>query len=166
MFLFCIAICTSCSNQNQSMPGYIEGEYTYIASGVAGTLFKLYVERGQQIKKGDILYQLDPQPEQADVDIAKANIGDLQAQVNFAKVQLDRQRKLYPRNATPKSEVDQAQKDYESKAHELAANQFQLTHSQWPYNKKQSMHLLEAKYLISFIVSEKKYKKIILFWLY
>ena len=55
-------LCANCSRQSQ-FPGYIEGQYTYIASGVSGTLFNLAVKRGQLVKAGDLLYKLDPQPE-------------------------------------------------------------------------------------------------------
>src|SRR5579872_6765487 len=90
--IICILACASCSASYESLPGYIEGEYTYIASGVAGTLWELVVTRGQAVKQGDLLYTLDPQPEKASVDTSKANIADLEAQVAFAKVQLERQR--------------------------------------------------------------------------
>lgn len=135
-FLFIILIiCTACSDSNNSLPGYIEGEYTYVASGVAGTLFKLFVNRGQPIKKGDALYQLDPEPEQAAVNMTKAKIEDLKAQVAFSKLQYERQQELYPRN-TSKANLDQAKADFESKSEQLAANDAQLIQTTWSLQQK------------------------------
>jgi len=133
--IFLIILCTACSKSNHSLPGYIEGEYTYIASGIAGTLFKLFVNRGQPIKKGDALYQLDPQPEQAVVEQARAKIQDLKAQVAFFKVQYERQYKLFP-IATSKANLDQAKTDYESKTEQLAANEAQLIQTKWSLQQK------------------------------
>ncbi len=127
---------TGCSKSNNYLPGYIEGEYTYISSGVDGTLFNLAVQRGQTVNKGDLLYQLDPQPEKANVNVIISNIGNQQAQVNFARVHLARIQELFNKNATFKEDLDAAQTDYDSKLHQLAAYQSQLIQTQWALNQK------------------------------
>src|SRR5687767_12291728 len=124
--LFIISCCISCSRGEQSVPGYIEGEYTYIASGVSGTLFDLYVKRGQTVAKGDLLYALDSQPELAKVTVAQANIADMAAQVAFAKDQLARQQKLYLKNVASAVAFDSAQTDFLSKSQQLSAYKAQL----------------------------------------
>lgn len=134
--LFFIIFCASCSGSDNAMPGYIEGEYTYIASGVAGTLENLYVTRGQTVKKGDLLYQLELEPEQAHVDATKANIASLHAQLIYAQAQLERQKRLYPKNVTSAASVDQAQADFDSKAQQLAANQAELVQTKWSLQQK------------------------------
>jgi HlyD family secretion protein len=45
--------------------GYIEGEFVYVASPLAGTLEQLEVRRGAQVKAGDLLFALDSAPEKA-----------------------------------------------------------------------------------------------------
>jgi HlyD family secretion protein len=137
LIILCILFCTGCSDSNEHiLPGYIEGEYTYIASGVAGTLFKLYVVRGQPIKIGDPLYQLDPEPEKASVEISRDNIADLESQVEFYKIQLQRQRVLYLKNAGSKASLDQAQTDYNTKAQQLSADKSQLIETEWSLQQK------------------------------
>ena len=137
-FILClfIIITTSCGREERVVAGYIEGEYTYIASASAGTLFNLFVLRGQPVQAGALLYELDPEPETSTVEVTKANIGDLQAQVALAKVQFDRQTKLFQQHATAKTNLDQAKADYESKSQQLAANQAQLVQSQWSLQQK------------------------------
>lgn len=135
--LLCCLVCSSCENNwTKAYPGYIEGEYTYIASGVAGTLFELYAKRGYLVKKGDLLYKLDPEPERANVETIKANITELQSQLALAKVQLARQQNLYSQGATPKSALDQAQTDFDSKSSQLTASRSQLVQTEWALQQK------------------------------
>src|SRR5580700_8084762 len=104
--------CIGCQKKSDDvLPGYIEGEYNYIATGVAGTLFHLNVQRGQTVKQNDLLFVLDPEPDKSTMESAKANVEDLQAQVAFAKIQLKRYTELYASHATDKSTLDQKQTD-------------------------------------------------------
>lgn len=138
-FLFLIlsiGLSVSCAQSSNYLPGYIEGEYTYISSGVDGTLENLAVERGQIIKKGDLLYQLELNPEKAMVAVSEANIKDLQAQVVYSKIELGREQDLYLKNAVSKDILDQAQSDFDSKSALLAADQAQLIQTLWALNQK------------------------------
>ena len=126
----------SCSGSDVTLPGYIEGEYTYVSSGVAGTLTQLFVQRGQQIQAGAPLYVFDPQPEASDVAVSTANRDDLKAQVLFAKAQLDRQTALYKTHFAAKADLDQAQQIYSSRTQEMDANTATLNHSLWALNQK------------------------------
>ncbi len=127
---------TACSQDNNALSGYIEGEYTYISSGVSGTLLTLNVKRGQTVKKDDLLFTLDPQPDEAAMESAKAKVGQMQAEVDFAKIQLARQKTLYAHNDTPKSVMDQAQTDYDSYIKQLQTMEQNVIQMQWAYEQK------------------------------
>lgn len=118
------------------LSGYIEGEYTYIASGIAGTLFKVNALRGQAVKKDYLLFVLDPQPDLAFMQAAKANVQQLQPQVSFAKKQLERQTDLYLHNAASKEAVDQAQRDFDSLTKQLLSSEKTLTQADWALQQK------------------------------
>ncbi|MBI5448296.1 MAG: efflux RND transporter periplasmic adaptor subunit [Gammaproteobacteria bacterium] len=135
VFLLALFV-TGCSDGKHHLSGYIEGEYTYIASGVSGTLFNLFVQRGQVISKDTLLYKLDPEPEKASTEATQANIADLQAQTAFAKLQYERQHTLYAKQATPKASLDQAQTDFSSKSQQLAATQADYIQSHWALAQK------------------------------
>ncbi len=155
--IFLFALCSvGCFDSSKSLPGYIEGEYTYISSGVAGTLFNIYVQRGETVKKNDLLYALDPQPETANVEMTKANIVYQEAQVAFAKIRLTRESNLLKKNATSQEEYDQAQTDLESKLGLLAANRAQLTQSEWSLSQK-TVYAPEAGFIFDtyYYVGEK-----------
>src|SRR5215207_3149313 len=50
----------SCSKPDHDLvQGYIEGEFVYVSSPLAGTLRELQVQRGAQVKEGEALFALD-----------------------------------------------------------------------------------------------------------
>ncbi|MBV8803303.1 MAG: efflux RND transporter periplasmic adaptor subunit [Gammaproteobacteria bacterium] len=118
------------------LQGYIEGEYTYISSSVSGTLFSLNVSRGQQINKNQLLFTLDPQPDQAVMEAAQATVEQLQAQVSLANIQWIRQQKLYVKNATDKASLDEAATTYTSNVKQLQNAKATLTKEQWAFQQK------------------------------
>jgi HlyD family secretion protein len=132
-----ISICVSCNENNQqTQVGYIEGEYTYIASNVPGTLHELAVSRGQEVKKGQLLFQLDHEPEASSVEATTANNKNLVAQVDFYKKQLERQQYLFDEKATSKMNLEKAQIEYDSYVQQLAANNAKLIETQWSLDQK------------------------------
>lgn len=138
LFLFIISFfCISCSRQSdKSLQGYIEGEYTYVSTGVSGTLLKLSVSRGQTITQNQLLFTLDPQPDQAIMDAAKSTVGQLEAQVAFYKTQWTRQQQLYAKNATDKATLDEAETTYLSNVKQLQNAQSILIKEQWAFQQK------------------------------
>jgi HlyD family secretion protein len=65
--------------------GYVEGEFVYIASPLAGTVETLSVERGAKVKAGDSLFALDPEPEQSARGEADRRLAQGRAQLEDAK---------------------------------------------------------------------------------
>ena len=59
--------------------GYVEGEFVYVASPLAGTLESLHVQRGGQVKAGDPLFVLEGEPEKAAVDEAAQRLAQARA---------------------------------------------------------------------------------------
>jgi HlyD family secretion protein len=66
------------------LQGYVEGEYVYVASPVAGRLQSLEVARGTQVAAGAPLFQLDRSSEQPARDDAAAKLA--QAEANLANL--------------------------------------------------------------------------------
>ena len=64
--------------------GYVEGEYVYVASPVAGRLETLLVARGAKVVAGAPLFQLDRSSEQPARDDAAARLA--QAEANLANL--------------------------------------------------------------------------------
>lgn len=146
---------SSCSSDH-TLYGYIEGENTYISSSISGTLFNLAVDRGQTIHKGDLLFELDPQPEKDAVEQSKATLAQLDAELVFDKTQLERQKKLYEKNATAKENLDEAQKNYDSKLEQIQATHAQLKQLEWALSQKTVYAPIEGKVFDRFFLNGEK----------
>src|SRR5689334_1149405 len=68
---------------------------------------RLFVE-GSEVKKDDLLYQLEQPPFQAQVNAAKATVDQLDAQHRNAQIALTRAQELLQRSAGPQATVDSA----------------------------------------------------------
>jgi HlyD family secretion protein len=62
--------------------GYIEGEYVYVASPLGGALTNLAVARGDEVKSGQLLFELERGSEAAALQQAEKNLAQAQAQLD------------------------------------------------------------------------------------
>ncbi len=77
------ALFAGCSkNSTGSFQGYIEGEYVYVAAPLAGALTHLAVARGDAVKAGQLLFELERQSEAAALAQAEKNLAQAQAQLD------------------------------------------------------------------------------------
>jgi membrane fusion protein, multidrug efflux system len=83
------------------------GRVTFVARVTAFLEKRPFVE-GSEVKKGDLLYQLEQPPFQAQVDAAKASVDQLDAQHRNAQISLTRAQELLEKSAGPQATVDAA----------------------------------------------------------
>src|SRR5437660_1830606 len=102
--------------------GYVEGEFVYVASPLAGTLESLRVQRGQQVKTGDPLFALDETMERAARDQAKA-------QLVLSEAEYARQEKLLRTSPAAKQHFDRARSTRDQ-------DRQRLTQAEWNFNQK------------------------------
>ncbi|MGH9356446.1 MAG: efflux RND transporter periplasmic adaptor subunit [Terriglobia bacterium] len=88
-----------------------------VRSMVAGEVQKVNFQAGQEVKKGDLLFSIDPRSFQAALDQAQANLARDQAQWQNARVQDRRYTELYKQGIVSQDQYDQ----YHSSAAQLAA---------------------------------------------
>jgi RND family efflux transporter MFP subunit len=65
-----------------------------VRARVQGYLDKIHFKEGTEVKKGELLYEIDPRTFEADVQKAKADLARQQAQETLAVAQLDRADRL------------------------------------------------------------------------
>lgn len=84
-----------------------------VRSRVRGHIRKIHFTDGQRVKKGDLLFELDPRPYQSDVERAKRQLDIDKAQMAFATAESDRDTDLFSKKAISKAEYERsiAQKD-------------------------------------------------------
>jgi HlyD family secretion protein len=74
---------TGCSpNSSNVFQGYIEGEYVYVASPLGGALTNLAVARGDVVKAGQLLFELERGSEATAVQQAEKNLAQAQSQLD------------------------------------------------------------------------------------
>ncbi|MFI3301343.1 MAG: efflux RND transporter periplasmic adaptor subunit [Candidatus Gastranaerophilales bacterium] len=90
-----------------------------VGSTVSGLIQSIYVDYNSEVKKGDLLAEIDPrlfeanvQQYQAQINDAKASLAKAIAEVNMAEKTYTRYKNLYEKNFIAKSELDQAESDY------------------------------------------------------
>ncbi len=99
-----------------------------VGSTVSGLMKEIYADYNSEVKKGQLLAQIDPANFQAAVDQnlaqinnAEANMAKLQAEMVYAKKTYDRYKNLYAKDFIARSELDQAESDYLAKKASIGA---------------------------------------------
>jgi membrane fusion protein, multidrug efflux system len=101
-------------NEWDEFTGRLEAvESVEIRPRVSGYITEIHFEAGAIIKKGDLLYVIDPRPYQADFDRAAAEFDRMQAQLKLAQIELDRAKDLRAKNTISASEFDQKAATYQ-----------------------------------------------------
>ncbi|WP_299760714.1 efflux RND transporter periplasmic adaptor subunit [uncultured Pontibacter sp.] len=93
---------------------------------VAGYITNIYVQDGQQVKKGQKLYEIDQSKYQAGLQQARANLQS--AKANLARVQkdLERYERLAERDAIARQQVDYARTEVQTAQAQVASAEAQV----------------------------------------
>lgn len=89
-------------------------ELVTVGAQVSGKIEKLYVSMGQNVKKGDLIAEIDSTTQQNEVDINKARLESYKAQLNAAEVSLKIADKQYKRTQTLKAKKAASDEDLEN----------------------------------------------------
>lgn len=105
-----------------------------VGSVVSGLIESIYVDYNSQVKKGQLLAQIDPRNFQASVEQntaqvqnAEANMAKIQAVTEMSRKTYVRYKNLYKKNFIAKSELDQAESDYLSNKAQIASAAAQIS---------------------------------------
>lgn len=90
-----------------------------VRARVAGVLQKRLYHEGTEVKMGQVLFQIDPTPLQAELDRALATLARADAEATNAKVIADRARKLIGQKLVSQADVDNAEANERSAAAQM-----------------------------------------------
>lgn len=82
-----------------------------IRARVRGYLMKVAMTEGTDVKEGDVLFEIDPRPFQADVDAAKGKVAQWEAKLVRADADVARVERLLPKGAASQKDLDTAVSD-------------------------------------------------------
>ena len=81
--LGCLLLLGGCTPKSSgTWQGYIEGEFVYVAAPLGGTVANLAVSRGLEVRTGQLLFELDPEPESAAVREAEQRLAQAKSRLD------------------------------------------------------------------------------------
>lgn len=94
--------------ETQEFSGRLEAvERVDIRARVGGFITQVYFKPGSLVKKGDLLFEIDPRPFQAEASRAEAAANSAKARADLAKLELDRAERLLADKAIAQREFDE-----------------------------------------------------------
>jgi multidrug efflux system membrane fusion protein len=107
-------------------PGRLDAvEMVEVRARVSGYLQSINFKDGAEVKKGDLLFVIDPRPYQAELDRATADIQQAQSRLELASNDLARAERLLKSHAISEEEADsrnKAQREAEAAIHSAVAS--------------------------------------------
>jgi HlyD family secretion protein len=138
--LLAVIFVAGCSpNSSNEFQGYVEGEYVYVASPLGGALQNLAVARGDEVKAGQSLFQLERRSEadaarQASHDLAQAKAGLALSEAVYVRREQLRDGQTAVISA---EELDQARAQRDADEAQVAAQTAALAKADWSLEQKE-----------------------------
>jgi HlyD family secretion protein len=85
-----------------------------IGSQVSGVIARLYADFNSQVRKGQLLAELDPTPFEAQVEQRRADVTQTEVQVEDARIKYNRQKRLVEAGLAAQADLDAAKATYDS----------------------------------------------------
>ena len=132
-------------------------ESVQVQARVKGYLQSMHYTPGTDVKKGDLLFVIDPEPFEVEVAAKKAELSSRKAEADLAQTSFERSRQLYKRNATSeieylrfKAERDQANAAVLAAESALADAQLSLDYAyvRSPINGRAGRHRVDLGNLV------------------
>lgn len=126
--------------------GYIEGEYVYVASPLGGALTNLAVARGDEVKAGQLLFELERGSETAAVQQADKNLEQANAKLALSEAEYARRKQLREGHLEVVSaeELDQTRAQRDADQAQVEAQKAALSKARWSFDQKQQFAPMNA----------------------
>ena len=111
--------------------GTVQPYYTVtVRSRVDGQIIKVAFKQGRMVKEGDILVEIDPRPYQAALDQVLAKKAQDEANLKYAKLNLDRYLGLAKKDIAPQQQVDTQQATVDQLTAQIEGDQAAIENAQ------------------------------------
>ena len=96
---------------------------------IGGLISSVNFQEGQEVKKGDLLFTIDARPSQAALEQAKASLQRDTAQLENAKIQFDREQKLFDQKLVSQDEYDTSRAGMDALTGTVSADRAAVTNA-------------------------------------
>ena len=125
------------SNSSNVFQGYIEGEYVYVASPLGGALMNLAVARGDGVKAGQMLFELERGSEAAAVQQAEKNLAQAKANLALSEAEFARRQQLRnDQGVISAEELDQTRAQRDADQAQVESQTAALDKARWSFDQK------------------------------
>ena len=136
--LAAILVAGCSSNSSNVFQGYIEGEYVYVASPLGGALTNLAVARGDEVKAGQMLFELERGSEAAAVQQAEKNLAQAKANLALSEAEFARRQQLRnDQGVISAEELDQTRAQRDADQAQVESQTAALDKARWSFDQKQ-----------------------------
>lgn len=112
---------------NYEAPGRIVSKYQVgVVARIAGYLQKSYFQEGDNVRKGEALFLIEPNEYRNSSSMASASVRNIKAQLVYAEKQLARSRELVKKDYIAKAKYDEVLANRDALRAQLASAQAQL----------------------------------------
>lgn len=128
-------------NVSAEATGRVEAKYSVdLVARVSGFLIKKYFSEGDFVKKGQLLFQIDPREFQIEVNNAQATVNQYSALLKNAQQELNRANALIKEDLISRSDVDQslATRNQNKALYDAARQQLELARVNLSYTSIKS----------------------------
>lgn len=128
-------------NVSAESTGRVEAKYSIdLVARVPGFLLKKYFKEGDFVKKGQLLFQIDPREYQIEVNNSRANVNQYSALLKNAQQELNRATALVKEDLISRSDVDQslAARNQNKALYDAAKQQLELARVNLGYTSIES----------------------------
>ena len=128
-------------NVSAESTGRVEAKYSIdLVARVPGFLLKKYFKEGDFVKKGQLLFQIDPREYQIEVNNSRANVNQYSALLKNAQQELNRANALVKEDLISRSDVDQslAARNQNKALYDAAKQQLELARVNLGYTSIES----------------------------
>jgi HlyD family secretion protein len=138
-FALAALFAAGCSpNSSNVFQGYIEGEYVYVGSPLGGALTNLAVARGDEVKAGQLLFELERGSEAAAVQQAEKNLAQAKASLALSEAQFVRRQQLRDNQGVISAEeLDQTRAQRDADQAQVDSQTAALDKARWAFDQKQ-----------------------------
>ena len=140
-------------------PAYLEAVQTVnLVARVSGFIEKMDYIPGVPVKKGQLLFVIEPQPYQDQLNAASAELKSMQARLIYAKAQYEKMKEAMPSKAISEIDFIQAESDYHAAIANLQNARAQLNTARTnlnycyikaPFDGRVSRNLVDVQNFVS-----------------